>query len=68
MGKMTDNRMIYEALIVWRNALQTGDISLSLQSALDTGQDSKIRMLSSEQQEFVIRLEELAEGTYLWEW
>lgn len=65
MSKTTDNHIIYEALLMWRNAIQTGDTSLSLQTALNTGQESEIRVLSSTQQEFVIRLEEIAEGTFL---
>ena len=62
MSKTTDSEVIYEALIMWRNAIQTGDTSLSLQTAIDQRQESEIRMLNSEQQEFVIRLEELAGG------
>ncbi len=61
MNNLTDNELIKFALISWRNNIQTGDHGLSLNDVLERGEREKIRMLNSDQQEFIIRLEELAE-------
>lgn len=57
-----DNVLAWWALLMWRNVLQTGDPHLSTVDAKNTGQLKKVRQLSSEQQEFVVRLEHLAES------
>ena len=56
----TDKQMIYHALMMWRNHIQTGNVTLSSVDAVLSGRPSLCRQLDSDQQEFVSRLEELA--------
>lgn len=58
---LTDKQVASIALIRWRNMLQTGDPYKSIQDAINVGEIETCRMLTHDQQEFVIRLEELAE-------
>ena len=57
---MNDKEIKYRSILMWRNYIQTGDIHWSSQDAVNIGKPEKAKMLSSDQQEFVIRLEELA--------
>ena len=59
--QMSNKEVARRALLLWRNLIQTGDVTLSTQDAINAGQADKCRMLNSDQQEFVIRLEELAD-------
>jgi hypothetical protein len=56
----TDKQLTRHALLMWRNYIQTGDVVLSTADAINSGQQNKCRQLNSDQQEFVLRLEELA--------
>lgn len=57
---MEDKELLYRSLIMWRNYIQTGDVNLSTQDLVNCGDTKDVRMLNIDQQEFVIRLEELA--------
>lgn len=59
---MTDKAMIHLALLQWRNKLQTGTSVFSTQDAIKCGKRHLIKMLDSDQQKFILRLEELAEA------
>tara|TARA_R110002153_G_scaffold152542_3_gene304156 strand:- start:15364 stop:15585 length:222 start_codon:yes stop_codon:yes gene_type:complete len=56
---MTNKEMLSRSLMIWRNYLQTGDVNLSTESAIQYGWKDKCKQLNSDQQEFIIRLEEL---------
>jgi len=58
-----DNVLMWWALLMWRNVLQTGDPHLSAVDAKNQEQLKKVRQLNSDQQEFVVRLEQLAESS-----
>lgn len=60
---MTDNELITRALTMWINHIQTGDVCMSTKDVVQAGKPGKARMLHSDQQEFVIRLEELRAST-----
>ena len=55
-----DSEIIRHALLMWRNYIQTGDVVMSTVDACNMGQKKRCRQLNAEQQEFVVRLEELA--------
>jgi hypothetical protein len=57
----SDKEIIRHAVLMWRNYIQTGDVVLSAADAVNSGQQDKCRQLSSDQIQFVIRLEQLAE-------
>ena len=57
----TDSDLIRHAVLMWRNHLQTGNVVMSTQDAVASGQESECRMLNSDQMEFVLRLEQLAD-------
>lgn len=61
MIEQSDEYLIRQALLFWRNYIQTGDMVMSTNDLIACGQTAKIRQLNSDQQEFIIRLEELAE-------
>lgn len=56
----SDKEIIRYALLMWRNYIQTGDVVLSASDAINSGQQDKCKQLNSDQQKFVVRLEELA--------
>lgn len=59
----SDRSLIVTALRMWRNWIQTRDISLSTNDIIASGdkeKKKKVRSLTSEQQNFVVRLETLA--------
>ena len=56
---MDNKQIIYHSLSMWRNYIQTGDVCISADTAVKMGKLDKCRMLSSDQQEFVIQLEEV---------
>jgi hypothetical protein len=58
---MTNRQIIRDSLTMWRNHIQTGNVVTSVRDVVNMGEPEKVRMLSREQQEFVIRIEELAE-------
>lgn len=55
--KMTDTEIVFRALCMWSNHIETGDVTLSAQDANNCGY--KVKGLSSEQIEFISRLKEL---------
>jgi hypothetical protein len=57
----SDKEIIRHALLMWRNYIQTGDVVMSTADAVNSGQQDKCRQLNSNQIDFVIRLEQLAE-------
>ena len=58
--KLEDSEIICHALLMWRNYVQTGDVTLSTTDACNMGDEGRCRQLNADQQEFVVRLEELA--------
>ena len=58
---MNSKELARSALIQWRNRIQTGDACLATQDAINQGSPELCRMLSYDQQELVIQLEELAQ-------
>lgn len=58
---MDDKKLIFNALLMWRNHIQTGNVNMSSADAVNCGRKDSIRALNSGQQEFVIRLEELSD-------
>jgi len=57
---MNNKELIYRALIVWRNYIQTGDPALSTEMAIKSNQKEKCKILDIGPQQFVIRLTEAA--------
>ena len=57
---MDDKEIVFYSLRMWKNYIQTGDVNMSSDDAINRGCKDSIRMLNSDQQEFVIRLEELS--------
>ncbi len=57
---MDDKELIFYALRMWKNHIQTGDVTMSSADAIMTGKPDLCRMLTQEQQDFVIRLEGLS--------
>lgn len=55
----TDTSKIAYALGMWRNFIQTGDMSMSAEDAKRSGE--RVNALDIEQMKFVIRLDELAQ-------
>lgn len=51
---------IYQALIIWRNYIETGDVNLSANFAIQCGKSEIIKQLTTEQKKKCIELEELA--------
>jgi hypothetical protein len=57
---MENREVLFRSLNMWKNYIQTEDVATSSQDAINMGCPEKCKMLSPEQQEFVVRLEELA--------
>lgn len=57
---LTDEEIIANALIYWRNHIQTGNMLMSSKEMEAMGRPEACRPLCSDQQEFVVRLEFLA--------
>lgn len=55
----TDLQVIAHALGMWRNHIETGNISMSKQDAINCNDAGKIKALDQNQQRFVSRLEQL---------
>lgn len=60
MSKPTDEELVVTALQSWANWIETGDITLSTRDCVASSQQRKIKGLSLEQQELVLRLRRLA--------
>jgi hypothetical protein len=58
--QMTDYQVIRQALLMWRNHIETGNVSLSQQDAINCGREKEINKLDNNQIEFTKRLEQLA--------
>lgn len=56
----TDAELIHRALTMWRCYIQTGNPVLSTADVHMMGQPEKARQLTADQQEFVLRLTDLA--------
>ena len=56
---MDDKTILYMALQHWMNYIQTGDISMSTDTALKMGEPEKCKMINSDQQAFIARLKDL---------
>lgn len=56
---MSDKHITAHALGMWKNYLQTGDVCLSTQDAINCGTPEKCNRLDSQQQELVNRLDDL---------
>jgi len=56
-----DSEIIFYALLMWRNYIQTGDVSLSSHDAVASGQKHLCKVLDRGQMEMVIRLEDLSD-------
>lgn len=54
-----DSQVIYEALGMWRNYIQTGNVALSTDDLRNMEREREIRKLQPEQQAFVTRLESM---------
>lgn len=60
---MTDQQLIYRSLMMWKNYIETGDICMSRNDAVASGQTHKVKQLDPEQESFTHRLQRLADGT-----
>ena len=60
MVSMDDKEVVFYALRMWKNHIQTGDVNMSSDDAIKMGKPHLCRMITQEQQDFVIRLEELS--------
>jgi hypothetical protein len=56
----SDHEVISQALLMWRNYIQTGDPAVSAGDAVRCGQRQLVKPLDSYQTQFILRLEELA--------
>jgi hypothetical protein len=56
---MSDQELIFWALVQYRNKLETGDSGLSVDMAIKTGQSNLIKALNDEQKAMVIRLNQM---------
>ena len=57
---MTNKQIIYNALTMWRNHIQTGNVATSVRDVVNIGKPDEVRNLTDNQREFVIRIEALA--------
>lgn len=55
-----DSELIYRALLIWSNHIETGSVSLSADDAKRSNKAELIRQLSPDQVSFVSRLKDLA--------
>lgn len=55
-----DNELIYYALSMWANHIETNDITMSAEDAHNCGYEKQIKALNPSQMAMVIRLRELA--------
>jgi len=61
----SDQSVIKHALLMWRNWIETNNVVISAQDALNMDEKKLIRPLDPEQREFVQRLEKLALSTFV---
>ena len=59
----SDNVIIFEALNMWANLLETGDVSMSRKSAKLCGKEHILRDLDMKQAKSIKRLRDLATET-----
>ena len=60
-GDLTNNEIIYRALMMWANYIETSDVNLSSNDAINMRRYNKINILDLYQQKFICRLRELAQ-------
>lgn len=51
-----DNFVIYQALMMWRNYIETNNVTLSANDAVNMGKPEAVRRLDDVQRRFVDRL------------
>ena len=56
---MEDKHLIFYALNMWANYIETGDVNMAAQNAVKQGEKDRVRALSLDQMKFIIRLREL---------
>lgn len=56
---------IYNAILMWRNYIETGDPCMSAETAKRMGQEKSIKYLTPEQKRSVIELEDLANKYFM---
>ncbi len=57
----TDGEIKFQALTMWANHIETGDVSMSPQDAVNRKLKDKIKPLTLQQQELVVRIKKLAQ-------
>ena len=57
-----DNVVVWWALLMWRNVIETGEPYVSAVDANNMGRQNMLKPLDPEQRRFVARLEDLAES------
>lgn len=59
-SEMSDYQIISLSLRMWRNHIETGNVNMSVQDAINCGQDECIKKLEPGQIEFIERLSRLS--------
>ncbi len=62
MNDMSDREVVYFALNMWKNLVETGDVHMSAEDAINIGKRGRVRSLNSDQAAFVARLNRLAKS------
>ena len=57
-----DEDLVKRSLLMWRNYIETGNVVLSANDAINSGQPKLVRALDQHQKQLVHRLEQLAES------
>lgn len=60
LDEMPDNVVIYQSLMMWRNYIETNNVTLSANDAVNMGKPEAVRRLDDVQLRFIDRLEKLA--------
>lgn len=55
----TDREVIIYALTMWQNYIQTGDVLQNPDDAKNCGESKKIKSLTIDQMEFLVRIEKI---------
>ena len=55
-----ETAILYQALHMWKNHIETRNVNLSAKDAINCGNPERCRRIMPEQEEFIIKLEDLA--------
>jgi hypothetical protein len=59
MNHLSDKDVITQALGLWANHIETGNVSMSSRDAVNCGSPDQVKSLGDEQKRFVVRLRDL---------